>query len=203
MKAGIKVDDAGARRKTEVLKKVPVAFHETAVEWAGQTVRYIKKSYKGGRVFKRPPKEIDQRLGHKVKKTGAQKTDIILGTGRHIGRAEVVYAAIQEHGGWITPKKSQALTIPFPGVKGVAANYRPKSFILKKHGSDKAIIATKVGKDIKPLFLLRRSVRLPARHWFSRPIAERQPELRRQMSPEGLWARAAQMIHSRTPAQGG
>jgi len=201
----IKADLAGQQEKSRVLRNVPRAFFKNAEAWAGQTVRYIKQSYKGGKTFKRPPKEIDLRLGMKVVRTGEQATEILLGTGNYIGREEVVYAAIQEHGGWIVPKKARALTIPFPGVKGVAANYRPSSFILRTAGQPQGMIVTKTGKRgrIKPLFLLRRSVKLPARHWFSRPIAERMPELEEKMSPEGVWARAAQMGYKRGAAQGG
>lgn len=202
----LEVDLTGQQEKSRIMRNVPRAFFKNAESWAGSTVRYIKQSYKGGRVFKRPPKELDQRLGMKVTKTGSSSAEILVGTGNFIGRDEVVYARIQEEGGWIFPKKAKALTIPFPGVKGVAANYRPNSFIIKKqNGANVGMIAMLTGKrgKLKPLFLLRRSVKLPPRFWFSRPIAEQTPELQQMMSSEGVWARAAQMGSSRTPEQGG
>lgn len=201
----VSVDMSGAAKKTATLRMIPKAFRKNAEDWAGQTIRYIKQSYKGGRVFKRPPKEIDQRLGHLVKAFGTERAEIVLGTGQAINREPVVYADIQERGGMIVPKKARALTIPFPGVKGSASMYRANSFIIKKAGSDSGIIATKVGKRgrIKPLFLLRKSVMLPPRYWFSRPIAERSPMLTEMMSETGVWARASQMAYERTEAQGG
>lgn len=202
----VTVDMTEAMRKTATLRMIPKAFRKNAEDWAGETIRYIKQSYKGGRVFKRPPKEFDLRLGHLVKPFGTERAEIILGTGQAIGREPVVYAEIHERGGWIVPKKARALTIPFPGVKGVAANYRANSFIIKKqNGANVGMIATVTGKrgKLKPLFLLRKSVRLPARYWFSTPIAERIPFLTMMMSEEGVWARASQMAYSRTAAQGG
>ncbi len=202
------VDFKAAMQKAAVDRKIPAAFRRNATQWASGTVKYLKQEMKSGRFFKRAPQELFQRTGMRVKVQGEQAT-IIIGTGKEIGRDEVVYAAIQERGGWIFAKKARALTIPFPGVKGVAANYRPDSFICnvrgKRTGDTMGIIATKVGKRgrIKPLFLLRRFVYLRPRHWFSLPILERMPELDQALSPEGIQATAAQMVYQRTPEQGG
>lgn len=199
----VQVDMQGQMKKSAAIRKIPRAFRYNATSWASKTVRYIKQELRGGAYFKRAPKEIDQRLGMKVQVQGAERAEILIGTGHYIGRQEVVYADIQERGGWIFPRKAKALTIPFPGVKGVARNY-PNSFIMRTKAGN-SIIAMKTGKRgrIRPLFLLAKSVRLPARHWFTRPIAERMPDLDRAMSPEGVWATAAQMAHARTTAQGG
>lgn len=203
----VTVDMTGAMEKTATLRMIPKAFRKNAEDWAGETIRYIKQSYKGGKVFKRPPKELDLRLGHLVKAFGTERAEIILGTGQAIGREPVVYAEIQERGGWIVPKKARALTIPFPAAKGQSASmWRTRSFIIKKqNGANVGIIATVTGKrgKIVPLFLLRKSVKLPARYWFSTPIAERTPFLQMMMSEEGVWARASQMAYKRTAAQGG
>lgn len=201
MTVEIKVDMAGAQKKTATIKRIPAAFFRNADDWAGATIRYIKQSYKGGRVFKRPPKDIDDRLAKVVVKTGSQSAQILIGTGREVGMEEVKYARIQEEGGWVVAKK-RSLTIPFPGIKDPPSSFRGRSFIIKAKGSDSGIIAMKVGKrgNIKPLFVLRKSVRLPARYWFTRPIGERMGMLDTMMSEEGVWATASKMAYK---AEGG
>jgi len=195
----INVDMEGRRLKSSTLRAVPRAFQRNATNWASQTLLYIKKEL--GTYFKRPPKEIDQRLGMKVVKTGPESAQILLGTGGVIGKSEVVYADIQERGGWIFPRKGKFLAIPLPGSKGSPRNYGNLVFVRPKTGNLLAVEVT--GKTFKPRFLLVRSVKLQARHWFTRPIVERMPELRAMMSPGGVWATAQQMAYERTTAQGG
>lgn len=196
----IKADYAGAQKKTAVLRRVPAAFFRNTDDWAGATIHYIKRSYQGGRVFKRPPKEFDDRLAKIVVKTGPTSATIVIGTGGYVGLKEVKYARIQEEGGWVVATK-RMLTIPFPGVHGPANSYRGRSFVLKT-GPDRGIIAMKTGKSgrIVPLFALRKSVKLPARYWFTRPIAERMPKLEQMTSEAGVWATASMMAYR---AEGG
>jgi hypothetical protein len=192
---------AGAMRKTATLRNIPAAFCRQSENWASQTVRYIKQSYKGGRVFRRPPVDLDERLDMRVKRQGEEML-ILIGTGVHIGRKEVVYAQIQEEGGTVKPRGHPFLTIPLPGVKGTASQY-PHAF-LATTASGQWMLAEPKGKTgIRPLFLLRRSVTLPARRWFSRPIEERKPELERMTSEEAVWARAERMGAAQTAKGGG
>jgi hypothetical protein len=195
----------GARKKTATTKLVPRAFLYNATKWSSQTVRYIKQRIRGGGgFFKRAPKEISQRLGYKVNRISTSSAALItIGTGTHVGREEVVYAKIQETGGWIFPKKARALTIPFPGVKGSASMYRGQSFILKSHKKGDGIIAMKSGKSgrgIKPLFLLRKNVKLPPTFWFSKSIGERLPFLQETLSEEAVWATASLMAYRKAEA---
>ncbi len=196
-------DFAEATRKQAIARLLPRAFFRNAESWADQTIIHIKRSYKGGRTFKRPPKDLDLRLGAKVTPAldeyGKHLPDqavILLGTGRHIGRDEVVYAAIQEHGGPIRPKGHPFLTIPLPGVKGSASQY-PRAFLATTAGGQWLLAEPKGKTGIRPLFLLRRFVELPARRWFSRPIEERKPALEKMMSKAGVLATATRL------AQGG
>jgi hypothetical protein len=195
----IQVDMEGQRTKSATLRAVPRAFQRNATNWASQTVLYIKHELRS--YFSRPPKEIDQRLAMKVVQTGPESAQILLGTGGVVSKAEVVYADIQERGGWIFPKKGKFLAIPLPGSKGSPRNYSNLVFIRPKTGNLLAVEIT--GKTFKPRFLLVRNVKLPARHWFTRPIAERMPELQRTMSPDAVWATAQQLAYARTAAQGG
>jgi hypothetical protein len=197
----INVDMEGQRLKSSTLRAVPRAFQRNATQWASQTELYIKNQL--GQYFKRPPKEIDQRLGMKVVQTGPESAQILLGTGGYVGKKEVVYADIQERGGWIFPKKGKFLAIPLPGSKGSPRNYNI-FFLRTVTGNLLACEKTgKTGRTFKARFMLVKSVKLPARHWFTRPIAERMPELQRTMSPDGVWATAAQLASTRTAAQGG
>lgn len=192
MKIVVKADFSGETAKTETIRRLPRAFFINAEDWASRTVLFIKESYKGGNTFKRPPKEIDNRLGMKITKTGPTEADILIGTGEHIGRAKVVYARIQEEGGVVKPTRGKFLTIPFPGVKGFAANY-PKAFLATTAGGQWLLAEPKGKTGIRPLFLLRKSVRLPPRFWFSRPIAAQKPLLARMMSPDGVWQTARKL----------
>ena len=77
------------------------------------------------------------------------------------GADEVDYAAIHHYGGIIKPKTKKALTIPFPGgpadqrVPLRAADFND-TFVAK------GIIFQNKGEDIEPLFILRKSVEIPA-----------------------------------------
>jgi len=81
------------------------------------------------------------------------------------GPGEVDYAAIHHYGGTIRPKKKKFLTIPFPGgpadkrVPLRAADFAD-TFVAK------GIIFQKRGEDIVPLFILKKSVEIPARPYM-------------------------------------
>lgn len=194
LRMDIKADFSAETAKTEVIRRLPRAFFMNAEDWAGRTLLAIKESYKGGRTFKRPPKEIDQNLGMKVVKTGPSEGVIVIGTGEQIGKSAVVYARIQEEGGVVKAKRGVFLTIPFPGVKGVAANY-PKAFLATTAGGQWLLAqqSGQKGRGVKPLFLLRKSVTLPARRWFSGPINAQKPLLARMMSTDGIWQTARKL----------
>jgi len=82
------------------------------------------------------------------------------------GPGEVDYAAIHHFGGTIKPKKRQFLTIPFPGgpadkrvplrAADFADTFVAKGIIFQKRGED----------DIVPLFILKKSVEIPARPYM-------------------------------------
>ena len=181
----IVVDDAGQKLKTATLRAVPQAFNRNVTQWASETVRYIKKELKSGRYFARAPKELDQRLGMVINRVGPTRAEIVIGTGGFIGKKEVVYAEIQERGGWIFPRNCKFLAFPRPGTgtKGSPRNF-PK-------------------EEIGWRFIFTKNVKLPATHWFSWPILERTADRDRKMSADGVWATAQQLAYKRTPAQGG
>jgi len=75
----------------------------------------------------------------------------------HWGIGGVVYAAMQHYGGTIRPKSGKYLTLPFPGVTGRARDYKDTFF------RGKVMFQSRGKGKPKPLFLLMRSVTIPAR----------------------------------------
>lgn len=74
------------------------------------------------------------------------------------GRSGMI-ANVHEYGALIRGKPW--LTVPLPGVSGRASDY-PGAFIIKSRRGN-LLIVQKRGKEIQPLFVLKRSVRLKAR----------------------------------------
>ncbi|GAH26577.1 unnamed protein product [marine sediment metagenome] len=77
------------------------------------------------------------------------------------------------------------LTIPLPGIKGVATNY-PDAFIITSKKGNVLLVEKKGEKGLKPLFVLKKEVTIPARHWLSRSIDEMRPELIRSLHPKEI-----------------
>lgn len=90
--------------------------------------------------------------------------------------SNAAYWRIHELGGIIVPKVAQALTIPFPGVKGRARDYEntfiAKGMIFKKEDEER----------ITPLFVLRKSVVMPERPYIRPSIRETQPRLNKLLA---------------------
>lgn len=219
MTVKVTTNNAGERQKSAILRAMPAAYRKNATEWASETIRFIKQSNRGGAgsfsPFKRAPKEIEQNLGFVVKTRGASAAEIVLGTGAFVGLKEVVYARIQEEGGPIQGKPW--LTVPFSGVRGRITDYPGGFFFTSKKGNliyaapvkrAKSAVSAIYGKkgqvnEIRPLFVLKRHVRLPARRWFTRPIKTRLPALSLAMSPDTVWATARAMSSGYMRGTGG
>jgi len=186
-----------AKRKKEVLARVPEAFQRQVNKWAAETIVAIKERLRSGEFFKREPKEIAQRLDYRVKKIGEREAEVILGTGKVIGRREVVYAAIQEFGGVIRPVKKKALTIPFKGVRHSAPMYMPEGSFIKRGDDGRAYIVKAGKRKLKYLFLLSRRVELPARRWWSKSVGKRVKEIDKYINEDILWERAKKLAGSK------
>lgn len=113
-----------------------------------------------------------------VGKTKIVGSDKIV-TGLQVDLNRVPYARIQEFGGEVTPKKAKFLTIPFPGIKGFARDF--KNTFFKKSANGNLILFQNLGKTktgrrrrtrgvvdiktrkgftIRPLFVLKKKVRI-------------------------------------------
>lgn len=183
-------------RRQRAVEMLPRAFERQVNKWAAMTIKHIKERIRGGQgFFKREPKELAQRLDYRAIKEGDGKMMVVLGSGKYVGRKEVVYAAIQEYGGVVVPKKRKVLTIPFPGVRHSANMYREFGSFIIRTKEGKGIIAMEVGKRarLKPLFLLSRRAVLPPRRWWSKSLGEMKGKLEEMISDEEVWVRALEM----------
>ena len=102
-------------------------------------------------------------------KTGMLRNSITAKPSRPIDKVTVgsgvKYAAMQNYGGIIRPKKSRWLTIPLPGVRGSIRSHEG-FFIMSKRGN--LIYAKKSGKGLKPLFVLKKQVRIKGTRFLSK-----------------------------------
>jgi hypothetical protein len=115
-----------------------------------------------------------------------------VGTG--IGKTKSVpYASIQDKGGIVTAR-GKWLTIPFPGVKGTASQY--DCFPLRTKRGNVILFEAKHNKrstTLKPLFLLRKQVRIPASAWFTNVIIANYSTLDELMDPSEVYRVAEAM----------
>ena len=194
MKLDILFDPRGAKKKTAGMRKFDLASRRVASRWAANTVKAIKEGLTGRILHVRSGK-LRRIIGMKVTSDGPHH-EIAIGTNVGAVKADVVYARIHEEGGWIYPRNARALTIPLAGTKGLARNF-PNMFIIKPV-TGHALLCQRTGKSgrsWRARFMLVGSVKMPARHWFTIPLTEQQPELRMMMSDEYLYAEAMAMAY--------
>lgn len=176
------VETEGADKKTKTLKGLGLATRYQLEKWNADTVKTIIRNVSGGIIGKHKKGSTKSgELRRSIKyKMGGTKNDIR----SEIGSWGVIYARILERGGTIRPKRVQYLTIPLPGVKGWARNYENAFFIKSKKGN--LLLVQSEGKGLKPLFVLKKSVQIPAFEWLEKSVQARRAELRRMMSKSEL-----------------
>ena len=134
---------------------------------------YIEQQLKiniSGRILKVRTGDLHDSIGSIVKDTGNQLEGII-GSGARQGN-RLPYADIHETGGTITPKNVQWLTIPLRAAltpsgmpRGRARDFENTFFAYSKAGN--LILFQRKGKKAVALFLLKKSVTIPARRYMS------------------------------------
>lgn len=189
------IDISGALRKTATLRTLPIVAEQQASVWAAETVKELKLAADALKKSGRKTSHLKRNIAMKVESHG-DNWSIRIGTGVWAGaNSAVKYADIQDKGGTIHAK-DKMLTIPFPGVKGTAANFRDKQSFIMKSSRGNLIIAQRVGKrgTLKPLFLLKREVKIPATGWFTNTLNRRMPELNSMMQPGVLYRIAEGMV---------
>jgi|GEM_PF-4021560 hypothetical protein len=175
----ISYDGAQAKGLIASAKNLGRAARRQVTAWGGATVKRLIRAVSGellGHYKNNAAKSgnLRRNIGMKVEAAEVDAATFVIATGEYVGKKEVPYAKIHEYGGTIK-KSDKKLTIPFPGVRGRARNYPSAFFIKTKRGN--VILAERRGTGIRPLFLLRDSVRIPASHWLSIPIDEMTPLL--------------------------
>lgn len=119
---------------------------------------------------------LAQSIQTSVYQDGASVVTARIGSGVANNR-RMPYAEIHEDGGTITPKKAKWLTIPLEaaltpsGVPKKASAREWKNTFVGKSKGGALIIFQKVGKKtLVPLYVLKKSVRIPARHYMSETL---------------------------------
>lgn len=176
MKFQIDVTKYRKRRKKENMSK---AIHFQLQRWTGKTVKQIIRNLSGP-ILKTRSAQLRRSI------TGKTFRDkliyAIIGSGI-FGRKGVKYARILEKGGTIKAgKTAKMLTIPLPGIKGKAANF-PNAFIIKSKKGNILLVEKKGKKGLRPLFVLKKQVKIPAFHWLRDSIKDMKPELARSLKP--------------------
>lgn len=181
----ISVDISGALDKNAVIRAMPKAVRYQMTKWGGETLKHIKRGIMGVR--------LHTGTGHLQRNVGLFVGDGILELGTHVGgTGEVVYGRILNEGGKIMAKKAKYLTIPFPGVKGYVRNF-PDTFVIKSKAGNLVIVQKDKYGRLKPLFLLRKEVTIPAFHWLTASVEDRRRDLDNAMSEQAVFDAAVRM----------
>lgn len=118
------------------------------------------------------------RLLNSVKKEIVEEGDTLYG---EVGTEGVPYAGIHEFGGTITPKNAQNLTIPTSRNRRADGSPRMSIrdvFATKKAFIAKGIVFLKKSKDdIEPMFILKKSVTIPARPYIQPALAAKKEQI--------------------------
>ena len=147
-------------------KELPKALRYLLQKWEDQTTQEIKRGIGGGYIGRRTG-HLAQAIDGRVQQDGELITAEI-GTNIKGKKHDVPYAAIQDRGGDICPRRARALTIPLGNTKGRAANF-PNLFLLKRPGK-LPLLAERIGKGkLKARFLLSNRVTIKPTGYFSEP----------------------------------
>jgi len=121
---------------------------------------------------------LNRRTGNLAARTRVTKATV---TGQRVSISietnGVPYGLIHETGGTIRPKSKQFLTIPLPGALTPSGVLRKSAAELQQNPSpfdttfihDGTIIGDR-NDNLTPLFILRKSVEIPARRWASSAV---------------------------------
>jgi phage gpG-like protein len=122
----------------------------------------------GGKILKSRTGDLRKSIGSKVVQNG-EDISATVGSGTLTG-GRMKYASIHEHGGVIRPKNGRFIAIPLQAARTPAGVARgtPRSY--QNTFIAKRVIWQRIGKNIIPLFALKRSVTIPATHYMSRTM---------------------------------
>lgn len=138
-----------------------------------ETESRLKQNLSGS-ILKVRSGRLRSSIGSKVMDQGKNLLGEVGSGVRQGGR--VPYANIHETGGTITPKRTQYLAIPLPAALTSAGVLRakprdwPNTFIAKSAAGNLIIFQRKLGKGAIALFVLKKSVKIPASEYMSRTV---------------------------------
>jgi len=136
--------------------------------------------------------DLNRRTGHLFR--GVRFSKVVTST---LGEAEVKvsmgvlpdyvpYAMIQETGGTIK-SKGKLLTVPTryalttAGVTKKPAPEWKNTFVIKTKSGNLLIMQNRKHGEVVPLFVLRKSVKIPASHWASNAVKRSLPKLQTEI----------------------
>jgi hypothetical protein len=190
----------GAKLKLKMQSNVPAAAAHIVNKWGAETVLRLKQAATGRIVGKgeRKTGQLGRNVGMKTRRRD-QDAEMLLGTGVAPGSKTVRYANVLDLGtkralgGPIRPKRAKMLTIPLPGIKGMAKEY-PDAFIIKSKKGNVLLVEPDDNEyGFRPLFVLKQEITIDPFYWFSGTIKERRPFLDRNLNPVNLLNLAKRM----------
>jgi len=148
-----------------------------AMDNAGLLVERRLKTNLSNKILKRRTGRLAQSIGSKtVFESGGILTQV--GSGVRTGK-RVAYANILETGGTIRAKNRKYLTVPLPGALTPAGATRypsarqyPNTFVRRNKNGNLIIYEKRGKKSIRPLFVLKRQVTIPAKKYLSSTLSE-------------------------------
>lgn len=102
-------------------------------------------------------------IGHKLHRIQGFVQAVTVGT-------NIKYGSIHELGGTIEPRDAQWLTIPMPGITGYARDYQNTFFAISKNNN--LVLFQNEGGSVRPLFVLKKSIEIPARPYLGPALNE-------------------------------
>lgn len=163
-----RLDSINIRKRDGFLMR---SFQQAAV-----VVERKLKSNVTDRILKRRSGHLAQSIQTSVYQDGAGTVTARIGSGA-LNNRRMPYSEIHETGGVITPKSVKYLTIPLEaaltnsGVPKKASAREWKDTFVGRSKGGALIIFQKTGKkSIVPLYVLKRSVKIPARYYMSETL---------------------------------
>ena len=171
----------------KAVKKIMTTWLSDSVKELKQSALSLKKTSKSKKGVK--TSQLARNIDFKITEDEEGYHGEV-GTG--VGKAKnVVYAYIQDKGGTIE-MKDKMLTIPLGNTKGWIANFPDGFYVTSKKGN--LLYCYRDGKRLKPLFVLKERVEIPATNWFSSVMEAREPILKDMLKPENIFSEALKMI---------
>jgi len=176
--------------KQRAMRNIMQANKRQMQSWLTMTHRLAKRSASQMQKSDRHTSQMQNNIADDIIDTNDGFYGIV-GTGVK-GTQTVKYARKQDVGGKIVAK-GKYLTIPFPGVKGTARSQPGKTFFFKSRAGNLILARTQGKGKLVPLFLLKKSVTIPASRWFTKVIDARRNLLTEMLKPANVLRVAEKM----------